>query len=321
MLYNVKAGIIGLEKLGLEYAKLLKDHVKNLNLIAASGRTQKEILFAKNDLSLEYVYNDEKALFANHDIDAIFILSDTRFKADHAIQAIEAGKHVFMLNPIALNLEDAEQVRKTASSHPSQVVMCGSTIRINPVFNSLKETIDSGEYGPIKFIQIESSFVRSLQKTFTLPSGSKYLDCLLDEIDLALWLGKSEYESVNVIENGPYKICQVYDKTTLQYQFLMGLNSNNAYGSLKIFCVRARIEINNQIPHEYKVYPDTGEVLSKTAGQGTDFSFLDYMQLHHFTQCIMGNSRNRFTLDHAVESMRLALAFEKSDVLNKSVTL
>ena len=60
MLYNVKAGIIGLDDLGRAYSHLIKSHIKNLNLIAAYGRTQKELLFAKNELSLEYVYSDEK---------------------------------------------------------------------------------------------------------------------------------------------------------------------------------------------------------------------------------------------------------------------
>jgi len=77
MLYNVKAGIIGLDDIGKAYAKLIKDHVKNLSLIAAYGRTQKELLFAKNELSLEYVYSDEKSLIENHDVDVIFIFSDT----------------------------------------------------------------------------------------------------------------------------------------------------------------------------------------------------------------------------------------------------
>ena len=104
MLYNVKAGIIGLEELGRQFAHLVNDHVKNLNLIAACGRTQNELLFAKNDLSLEYVYSDDKSLFENHDIDVIFVCSQTHLRPHQAIQAIEAGKHVYILSPTALNL-------------------------------------------------------------------------------------------------------------------------------------------------------------------------------------------------------------------------
>lgn len=140
MLYQVKAGILGLEELGGKYAYLLKEHIKDLSLIGAAGRTQKELLFAKNDLSLEYVYSDEKALVENHDIDAICIFGDAQRRPHLAISAIEAGKHVFMADPIALNVEDAEAVNKVAKSHPSQVVMVSSFVRFDALLQVVKKS-------------------------------------------------------------------------------------------------------------------------------------------------------------------------------------
>ena len=95
MLYQVKAGILGLNDLGKEYAILLKEHIKDLTLLGSAGRTQKELLFAKNDLSLEYVYSDDRSLIENHDIDALCIFGNAQQRPHLAIQAIEAGKHLF----------------------------------------------------------------------------------------------------------------------------------------------------------------------------------------------------------------------------------
>ena len=130
-----------MQDMGASYAHLIRDHVKNLNLIAACGRNQKELLFAKNDLSLEYVYSDEKSLIENHDIDVIFNFANEQNIAHLSIQALEAGKHLFVSNPIALNVEDAIAVNKAANSRPSQRAMALSTVRFSPLMKKLKKTL------------------------------------------------------------------------------------------------------------------------------------------------------------------------------------
>ncbi|NBU51563.1 MAG: gfo/Idh/MocA family oxidoreductase [Chitinophagia bacterium] len=270
MLYQVKAGIIGLDKLGMIYAGLIKDHVKDLSLIAAAGRTQKELLYAKNDLSLEYVYGDEKALLENHDVDALFVFSEARFKANLAIQAIDAGKHVFLVNPIALNLDDAVAVQKTASSHPSQTVMCASPVKSFPILLKLKSFIDSGQLGKIHFIHTDSSFFQSMKKEYASSSGSRYLDKLLDELELFNWIYDGELSEALVETSG-----------------------NSRDGK------KQSIELETKLM----------------------FSYPEYLQMHHFTQSILGKEKNSLKTNLAVDAVRLALAFEKSDVLNTSVDL
>lgn len=319
MLYNVKAGIIGLGDLGAPYARLLKEHVKNLNLIAASGRSQKELLYAKNDLSLEYVYSDEKQIFDNHDIDALFIFSEARLRADQAIQAIEKGKHVFILNPLALNLDDALAVLKIAERHPSQVSMIASAPRSAPMLVKLKAFLDSGELGQISTIQVDGSFFYSMNKLKSSPSGSRFLDKLLDEIEIAQWIAPGEIEEIDVQSDRFYKTCYVRLKDALSYQFKLHNNDGKRHGFLNIYGEYGQILMSNDQPGSFRFFKTDGSWQLIELNSDPGFSFPEYQQLHHFTRTILGKEKNSLNVSKAVDSMRLALSFEKSDVLGKVI--
>lgn len=319
MLYNVKAGIIGLDELGKQFANLLKTHIKNLNLLAACGRTQNELLFAKNDLSLEYVYADEKALFENHDIDVVFIFSEIHLRAHQAIQAIEAGKHVYMMSPIALNVEDAQAVAKVASSHPSQRVMAGSKVRFSPVFKLLKKVIANNQIGIIRHITINADFINSLNKQFGKASGSLFLDKTMDEIELCQYLLNDAFEVVNVRKHGETVLCQADISNTLTMNLTIQPDIPDTVSYLNIYGDKGQIFVSNKDSRSFKVVDKNGNVSVETIHADEQFVYAEYLQLHHFVNAIMGKERIVPTLTEAVNAMQLALAFEKSKVLGGEV--
>ncbi|MBT8231205.1 MAG: Gfo/Idh/MocA family oxidoreductase [Saprospiraceae bacterium] len=321
MLYNVKAGIIGLDNLGRQYAKLIKDHVKNLNLIAASGRSQNELLYAKNELSLEYVYSDEKALFENHDIDVIFIFSEIHLRPHHAIQAIEKGKHVFMLSPLALNVEDARAVFKAADSHPSQKVMAGSRVRFFPLYQKLKSSIDNGIIGKIKHITIDSTFVNSINKRYSKPCGSIFLDTAIDEIDLCLWLTGIPIKKVLVKDIGNTYLCDATLENNSSLHLLLQPKLTKAESFLSIFGEKGQINLKNTNQLSFEVINDDGSKNEVSLDSDEQFLFSEYLQLHHFVENIMGKTKAGIKLSHAVQIMEIALAFEKSKVLNEAIEI
>jgi len=321
MLYNVKAGIIGLEKLGRQFAHLVNDHVKNLNLIAGCGRTQEELLFAKNDLSLEYVYSDEKSLFENHDIDVIIVCSEAHLRPHQAIQAIEAGKHVFVLSPIALNVEDAKAVFKAADSKPSQRVVASSKVKFMPLFQLLKETIDRKSIGNIRHISVDSEFIKSLNKKLNKPTGSLFLDNVLDEIELCLWLLDKPFNTVNVKINGDTIICQAESKynTTLDLIIQSKFKKKESY--LSIYGDKGHITVSNKDERSFSLIDNNCVKTEISISNDQQFVFAEYLQLHNFVNVIMGKEKHSHNLMDIVDSMELALAFEKSKVLGETVDL
>lgn len=321
MLYNVKAGIIGLEDLGAVYARLINDHIKNLNLLAAYGKTQKELLFAKNELKLEYVYSDEKALIENHDVDLVFIFSEPQQRPHQAIKAIEAGKHVFIANPIALNYEDAKAVKDCASSHPSQVVMANSLVSFNPLLNLVKEDIDKGSIGMINHLSIDSSFMNSINKIHNSNTGSALFNFALDEIELCQWLIDDKLAKINVDANRETLICRASTNNSTAATIIVQPKIKKGQSYLTIYGNNGQIIVSNTNNKSYKLYTETGERKEVYLDNPDRFLYPEYLQLHHFTQTIIGHIRPKVRLDHAVDIIELAIAFEKSKVLKEEVII
>ena len=71
--------------------------------------------------------------------------------ADLAIQAMRAGKDVFVEKPMALSISDAEEMQKVALD-TDQILMVGHLLEYHPAVHKLRELIDSGELGKINYI-------------------------------------------------------------------------------------------------------------------------------------------------------------------------
>jgi len=321
MLYNVKAGIIGLDKLGVVYANLIKSHIKDLNLIAAYGKTQKELLYAKNDLSLEYVYSDVKSLIENHDVDLVFIFSDPDQRPHQAIAAIDAGKHVFMANPIALNYDDAVAVQQAAKSHPSQVVMASSTVHFSPLIQLVREDVAKGKIGMINHISVDSSFFSSINKTHNASTGSILLNHALEEIELCQAIMDVPIIDVNVEDNRDTLICKANTEKSSSFTIIVQPNIKKGQSYLTIYGNKGQIIVSNTNNKSYKLYTESGTREEVYLDFEQRFLYPEYLQLHHYTQTVLGKVKPSVRLSHAVDSIQLAIALEKSKVLEERVKL
>lgn len=323
MIYNVKAGVIGLDELGKVNAKLLKDHVKNLNLLAGCGRTQSELLFAKNDLSLDYVYSDEKALFENHDIDVVFIFSEIHLRPHQAIQAIESGKNVFLLNPMAMNLEDAKAVVKTAASRPSQKVSTACPVRFSPLMKTLKAAVEKKEIGSVEMISIDSSFFNSLSKENAKPSGSIFFDKIMDEIELLIWLIGDEDSVINadVNQNGSHLLCKLKTRKGKQLNILVHSQFNLQDSYLNILGSNGKIVVSKNKNTKFYIYDNTGKRNEVRIDNNHQFFYTEYIQFHDFVNSILKNEKTQLNLNESVRAMEVSLSLEKSKVLGTPIDL
>jgi len=66
-------------------------------------------------------------------------------------EALLGGKDVLVEKPMALNVKDAEEMAKIAEGE-NRILMVGHLLIYHPVFDRLKEMIDSGELGKVHYI-------------------------------------------------------------------------------------------------------------------------------------------------------------------------
>jgi UDP-2-acetamido-3-amino-2,3-dideoxy-glucuronate N-acetyltransferase len=87
----------------------------------------------------------------NDQIQGVALATPAETHADLAIQAMQAGKDVFVEKPMALTLEDAGKMKKVAEE-TGCILMVGHLLEFHPAVLKLRDIIASGELGKINYI-------------------------------------------------------------------------------------------------------------------------------------------------------------------------
>jgi UDP-N-acetylglucosamine 3-dehydrogenase len=91
---------------------------------------------------------DYRALLERNDVDAVCICAPSVYHARIALDAIAAGKHVFVEKPIATTLEDGLRM-SSAAALARRKLMVGHIERFNPAVQKLVELVDEKHLGRI----------------------------------------------------------------------------------------------------------------------------------------------------------------------------
>jgi len=90
-------------------------------------------------------------VLGNDQIQGVALSTPAETHAELAIQAMQAGKDVFVEKPMALTLKDAEKMKKVAEE-TGRILMVGHLLEYHPAVLKLREMIASGELGKINYI-------------------------------------------------------------------------------------------------------------------------------------------------------------------------
>lgn len=93
-------------------------------------------------------FND---ILIDDQIQGVALATPAETHAELAIQAMRAGKDVFVEKPMALSISDAEAMQ-TVSKETGRILMVGHLLEYHPAVLKLRELIDSGELGKINYI-------------------------------------------------------------------------------------------------------------------------------------------------------------------------
>jgi myo-inositol 2-dehydrogenase/D-chiro-inositol 1-dehydrogenase len=187
----LRVGIVGLGRLGQRHAAALAFNTPNCNLVAASSPVEAERAMAREQLGVANVYSDLDALLQDKNVDAVVLVTPTSLHADQTIAALQAGKHVFVEKPLALNVPDCERVLQVSAQFPELVAMVGFVRRFDPSYQSAYQSVAAGEIGKPFLVRSqtcdqndpEGFFVK-----FAPTSGGIFMDCSVHDIDLARWM-------------------------------------------------------------------------------------------------------------------------------------
>jgi len=162
------------------------------DLIAICDMNESAAKTAAAEYEVPHVFSDSaKMLSELSDLDAISIITPNRTHRPLAIQALEAGKHVFCEKPPALNATEVNEM-KLASEKAGKTLMFNFNNRARPESYALRKYIEAGEVGQINSAQakwIRRTGIPGFGGWFTnkeMSGGGPLID-LLHMVDLALF--------------------------------------------------------------------------------------------------------------------------------------
>jgi len=147
MTKSLRFGCIGAGQISLYGVESINKHPQ-ASVIAATdpheGRL-KELCAATGIL---HAYPTSEALLADKNIDAVYIAVPNKFHVPLTIQALEAGKHVILDKPFAMNSAEAEAA-VAAAKKAGKVLTLGMNQRFEGKSQKFRSLAEAGTFGEI----------------------------------------------------------------------------------------------------------------------------------------------------------------------------
>lgn len=188
---KVRVAVIGLG-MGRSH---LRNYLKSphADVVAVADLSEERRDAAREEFGIGKAYMHYEELLADPDIDAVSIALPNALHAPVAIQAMQSGKHVLCEKPMAMNLQEAEDMAATAQS-TGQIFMMHFNFRFHDRVRWLKGYIDEGHLGHIYYARtgwLRRRGIPGLGGWFTnkaLSGGGPLIDLGVHRLDVTLWL-------------------------------------------------------------------------------------------------------------------------------------
>lgn len=328
----IKVALIGVGYIGQTHVSALSQ-IKNAQIVAVVDNLEDRGRKMAESINAKYFKNVDE-LLRNTDADCVDICVPTFAHPETAIKAANAGKHVLCEKPLALSLQDADEMIKAAKANNIKA-MTGHVLRFWPEYMKIKELIDSGYLGtPIhafceRLAVTPDWQVANWDKSEKF-SGGAAIDLHIHDLDLLIWLfGRPEIVKAQGVfdPDNPKEGGFAHIFTTAQFKngrsgfaeggwafkgafpFTMALRILCEKGTVEwIFRAGKNIEERGQAAN-IKIYNKDGSVDTIEAKQTDAF----FNELTYFIDCIEKNKPiEKATFEDGRASLEFALAAIKS---------
>ena len=199
----MKLGILGC-------GRIIKRHVAHLeerpevSIVALCDvsddalKSTVEAYFPENGVS---TYNDPADMYSSEGLDAVIIATPHTLHYDHAVQAMEAGCHVFLEKPMVTSSQQAYRLVEIVKKL-DKVVAIGFNTSSKKVFRYLRQQIREKTFGSLEMVNGYLSqnwmngTIGSWRQDPTLSGGGQAYDSGAHIINSLLWSVESEPELV-----------------------------------------------------------------------------------------------------------------------------
>lgn len=272
--------------------------------------------FGEEKLSKVNIFSDFAECLKIEKPDACVIAVHTNLHVEMARLALESGCHVFLEKPFTLNVEEGQKLIDLARVK-NKILMIGHVVRFMPAYETLKNWIDTDEFGRLEFLSL-SRFSgvpvwgqwKDRQKDFG-SSGGALFDLVIHDIDFAQWAcGAPDVISANCLpgklSNHDYvSALWKYNGKNVHVKVEGGNTFHTAYPFQASFSARfekASVLYYPKDPENIIVTTATDTTLVPAGDANDGFSG----ELDYFVSCILKNQQPELcTPESALESIKI----------------
>ena len=194
-LEEVRWGIVGCGDVCEVKSGPAFNKVPHSTLVAVMRRDgEKAKDFARRHNVPKY-YTDARQLINDPDVNALYIATPPASHEEYAIEAMKAGKPVYIEKPVTLNSESCERIRDASTTLDIKASVAHYR-RALPVFKKIKSLLSSGAVGDPTLVMCntlqapnrkmsEAGYWRTMPE---ISGGGLFFDLAPHQIDIVCWL-------------------------------------------------------------------------------------------------------------------------------------
>ena len=201
----MRYALIGCGRISTNHIKAALNN--DLEIVAVCDIEAKNIqsLLEKHSLENEDSikrYSDYKAMLTENKIELVSIATESGKHAEIALYCIDQGIPVIIEKPIALNMDDAEEIIRRAQEKNVKVAACHQN-RFNIAVQKMRNALEEGRFGKISHGTIHVRWNRNKDYYLQAPwrgtweqDGGALMNQCIHGIDLLRWMLGDEVEEV-----------------------------------------------------------------------------------------------------------------------------
>ncbi|MAT12392.1 MAG: hypothetical protein CMM02_15465 [Rhodopirellula sp.] len=177
--------ILGLGRFGRIHARILQT-IRGVRLHSACNRNEDVLQQHAAELQLRKTSTTTDDILGDSEVDVVSIVTHWQDHYPLAIEALNAGKHVFLEKPIAATTIQAREILK-ASRQSKGKLMVGHICRFDPRYSLARERILGGEIGEVTSIHAKRNLPVA-PANIRLGKIPPLIGDGIHDLDLAMWM-------------------------------------------------------------------------------------------------------------------------------------
>jgi len=173
--------------------KKLSDLYHLRAVVSATGFNAKT---TAQQFGADYASTDYQDIVNDPDVDAVLICTRHDRHAPMVLQALQAGKHILVEKPLAMNQEELAEIQNCSIRHPGSVLLTGFNRRFSPHIQRVKEIIEKRKSPMIINYRMNAGYIPLDHWVHGPEGGGRNIGEACHVYDLFTFLTNSQYTQV-----------------------------------------------------------------------------------------------------------------------------